>query len=66
MSVWTVGTSGSGQYSDGQEGDNDRGNWAVGNGLRIYGWTTAFTVPYALAILEETDGVAAPNAGEGR
>jgi hypothetical protein len=27
--------------------------WAFGNGLRIYGWTTAYTLPYALAVLEE-------------
>jgi hypothetical protein len=27
--------------------------WAFGNGLRIYGCTTAYTLPYALAVLEE-------------
>ena len=27
--------------------------WAFTNGLRVFGWTSAYTVPYALAILEE-------------
>jgi len=30
-----------------------RANWAFGNGLRVYGWTTAFGVPYALSVLEQ-------------
>lgn len=31
-----------------------RAGWAFTNGLRIFGWTHAFTLPYALALLEET------------
>lgn len=27
--------------------------WAFTNGLRVFGWTTAYNVPYALAILED-------------
>ena len=27
--------------------------WAFTNGLRVFGWTSIYTVPYALAILEE-------------
>ena len=27
--------------------------WAFTNGLRVFGWTSAYTVPYALAVLEE-------------
>ena len=36
-------------------GEPRRANWAFGHGLRIYGWTTAFTVPYALAVLADVD-----------
>ena len=38
----------------------DRGLWAMSNGLRVYGWTHAFTLPYALAALEEVDARARP------
>lgn len=31
-----------------------RAGWAFTHGLRIFGWTHAFTLPYALALLEET------------
>jgi hypothetical protein len=34
-------------------GQPQRAGWAYGHGLRIYGWTTAFTVPYALATLDD-------------
>ena len=30
-----------------------RAIWALTNGTRAFGWTTAFTVPYAIALLEE-------------
>ncbi|MEZ5319676.1 MAG: hypothetical protein R2752_19905 [Vicinamibacterales bacterium] len=33
-----------------------RAIWAATNGTRAFGWTTAFTVPYALAVLHETQG----------
>ena len=38
----------------------DRGLWAMSNGLRVYGWTHAFTLPYALGALEEADAKARP------
>lgn len=31
----------------------ERALWAVTNGLRVFGWTHAFTLPYALKILED-------------
>jgi hypothetical protein len=34
-------------------GQPQRAGWAFGHGLRIYGWTTAYGLPYALAVLDE-------------
>jgi hypothetical protein len=39
-----------------------RAGWAVTNGLRVFGWTHIFSLPYALAVL----GEASPPAGGGR
>ncbi len=39
-----------------------RAGWAFTNGLRIFGWTHAFTLPYALAQLEDTSPPPAPAA----
>lgn len=33
----------------------ERALWAATNGLRVFGWTHAFTLPYALKILEDID-----------
>jgi hypothetical protein len=33
----------------------DRALWAATNGLRVFGWTHAFTIPYALRTLEDVD-----------
>lgn len=37
-----------------------RGLWADTNGLRVFGWTHAFTIPYALRTLEDVDLKAKP------
>jgi hypothetical protein len=34
---------------------NERALWAATNGLRVFGWTHAFTLPYALKTLEGID-----------
>ena len=39
---------------------NDRALWAASNGLRVFGWTHAFTIPYALRSLEDADLKAKP------
>ena len=33
----------------------ERALWAATNGLRVFGWTHAFTLPYALKTLEDID-----------
>lgn len=33
----------------------ERALWAATNGLRVFGWTHAFTLPYALKTLEDVD-----------
>ncbi|MBX7184534.1 MAG: hypothetical protein K1Y01_05245 [Vicinamibacteria bacterium] len=38
----------------------ERGLWAATNGLRVFGWTHAFTLPYALRTLEDVDLKAKP------
>jgi YetA-like protein len=38
----------------------DRALWAATNGLRVFGWTHAFTLPYALKTLEDIDLRSAP------
>ncbi len=38
----------------------ERGLWAATNGLRVFGWTHAFTIPYALRTLEDVDLKAKP------
>ena len=38
----------------------ERALWAATNGLRVFGWTHAFTLPYALRTLEDVDLRARP------
>lgn len=38
----------------------ERALWAATNGLRVFGWTHAFTIPYALRSLEDADLKAKP------
>lgn len=38
----------------------DRAIWSATNGLRVFGWTHAFTIPYALRSLEDADLKAKP------
>ena len=33
----------------------ERALWAATNGLRVFGWTHAFTLPYALKTLEDVE-----------
>jgi hypothetical protein len=40
----------------------DRPGWAFTNGLRVFGWTSAFTVPYALQVLERAQATAGPKS----
>ena len=39
---------------------SERALWADANGLRVFGWTHAFTIPYALRVLEDVDLKAKP------
>lgn len=41
---------------------NPRAGWAATNGLRVFGWTHAFGLPWALDVLERSGGDARPES----
>jgi len=43
-----------------------RAIWSFTNGLRVFGWTTAFGVPWALATLDEVPGSRSPDVPKSR
>ena len=43
-----------------------RAIWSFTNGLRVFGWTTAYGVPWALSVLDEVQGSRGPGVQESR
>lgn len=43
---------------------NGRGIWSITNGLRVFGWTHGYTLPWALDVLEHVPPLAAAGTAQ--